>query len=67
MYVQGSRNIKKFEQGTETFAVNAASKELEELLRTKCIYAINIFTSTFFTNNKYKITESVLKRLQLIK
>ena len=67
MYVQGSRNSKEFEQGTGTFTVNAASKELEELVGTRCIYAINFFKSTSFTNTKCKISESALKKLQLIK
>lgn len=67
MYVQGSRNSKEFEQGTGTFTVNAASKELVDLLGTKCIYAINFFKSTSFTNTKCKISESALKKLQLIK
>ena len=67
MYVQGSRNSKEFEQGTGTFTVNAASKEMGELLGTKCIYAINFFKSTSFTNTKCKISESALKKLQLIK
>ncbi len=67
MYVQGSRNSKEFEQGTGTFTVNATSKELEELLGTKCIYAINFFKSTSFTNTKCKTSESALKKLQIIK
>ena len=67
MYVQGSRNSKEFEQGTGTFTVNATSKELEELLGIKCIYAINFFKSTSFTNTKCKISENALKKLQLIK
>ena len=67
MYIQESRNNKEFEQGTGTFTVNATSKELEELLGTKCIYAINFFKSTSFTNTKCKISESALKKLQLIK
>ena len=67
MYVQGSRNSKEFEQGTGTFTVNAASKEIEELLGAKCIYAINFFKSTSFTNTKCKISDSALKKLQLIK
>ena len=67
IYVQGSRNSKEFEQGTGTFTVNAASKEIEELLGAKCIYAINFFKSTSFTNTKCKISDSALKKLQLIK
>ena len=67
IYVQGSRNSKEFEQGTGTFTVNATSKEIEELFGTKCIYAINFFKSTSFTNTKCKISESALKKLQLIK
>ena len=67
IYVQGSRNSKEFEQGTVTFTVNATSKEVEELLGTKCIYAINFFKSTSFTNTKCKISESALKKLQLLK
>ena len=67
MYVQGSRNSKEFEQGTGTFIVNATSKEIKELIGTKCIYAINFFKSTSFTNTKCKISESALKKLQLIK
>ena len=67
LYVQGSRNSKEFEQGTGTFTVNAASKKLEDLLGTKCIYAINFFKSTSFTNTKCKISENALKKLQLIK
>ena len=67
MYVQGSRNSKEFEQGTGTFTVNAVSKEIEELLGAKCIYAINFFKSTSFTNTKCKISDSALKKLQLIK
>jgi hypothetical protein len=38
MYVQGSRNSKEFEQGTGTFTVNIASKEIKELVGTKYIY-----------------------------
>ena len=67
MYVQGSRNSKEFEQGTGTFTVNATTKEIEELLGTKCIYAINFFKSTSFTNTKCKVSDSALKKLQLIK
>ena len=67
MYVQGSRNSKEFEQGTGTFIVNATSKEIKELIGTKCIYAINFFKSTSFTNTKCKISESALEKLQLIK
>ena len=67
MYVQGSRNSKEFEQGTGTFTVNAASKEIEELVGTKCIYAINFFKSTSFTNTKCKVSDIAFERLQLIK
>ena len=67
MYVQGSRNSKEFEQGTGTFTVNATTKEIEELLGTKCIYAINFFKSTSFTNTKCKVSDGALKKLQLIK
>ena len=67
MYVQGSRNSKEFEQGTGTFIVNATSKEIKELIGTKCIYAINFFKSTSFTNTKCKISKSALEKLQLIK
>ena len=67
MYVQGSRNSKEFEQGTGTFIVNATSKEIKELIGTKCIYAINFFKSTSFINTKCKISESALEKLQLIK
>ncbi|GIS23938.1 MAG: hypothetical protein CM15mP124_4180 [Alphaproteobacteria bacterium] len=67
MYVQGSRNSKEFEQGTGTFTVNAASKEIKELVGTKCIYAINFFKSTSFTNTKCKVSDIALERLQLIK
>ena len=67
MYVQGSRNSKEFEQGTGTFTVNAASKEIKELVGTKCIYAINFFKSTSFTNTKCKVSDIAFERLQLIK
>ena len=67
MYIQGSRNSKEFEQGTGTFTVNATTKEIEELLGTKCIYAINFFKSTSFTNTKCKVSDSALKKLKLIK
>ena len=67
MYIQGSRNSKEFEQGTGTFTVNAASKEMEELVGTKCIYAINFFKSTSFTNTKCKVSDIAFERLQLIK
>ena len=67
MYIQGSRNSKEFEQGTGTFTVNAASKEIEELVGTKCIYAINFFKSTSFTNTKCKVSDVAFERLQLIK
>ena len=67
MYIQGSRNSKEFEQGTGTFIVNAASKEIEELVGTKCIYAINFFKSTSFTNTKCKVSDIAFERLQLIK
>ena len=67
MYIQGSRNSKEFEQGTGTFTVNAASKEIEELVGTKCIYAINFFKSTSFTNTKCKVSDIAFERLQLIK
>ena len=67
MYVQGSRNSKEFEQGTGTFTVNAASKEIKELVGTKCIYAINFFKSTSFTNTKCKVSDIGFERLQLIK
>ena len=46
MFIQGSRNSEEFEQGTGTFTINAASKELYQLVGTKCIYAINFFKST---------------------
>ena len=67
MYIQGSRNSKEFEQGTGTFTVNAASKEIKDLIGTKCIYAINFFKSTSFTNTKCKVSDIAFKRLQLIK
>ena len=67
MYVQGSRNSKEFEQGTGTFTVNAASKEIKDLIGTKCIYAINFFKSTSFTNTKCKVSDIAFERLQLIK
>ena len=67
MYIQGSRNSKEFAQGTGTFTVNAASKEIEELVGTKCIYAINFFKSTSFTNTKCKVSDIAFERLQLIK
>ena len=67
MWIQGSRNSKEFEQGTGTFTVNAASKEIEELVGTKCIYAINFFKSTSFTNTKCKVSDIAFERLQLIK
>ena len=67
MYIQGSRNSKEFEQGTGTFTVNAASKEIKELVGTKCIYAINFFKSTSFTNTKCKVSDIAFERLQLIK
>ena len=67
MYIQGSRNSKEFEQGTGTFTVNAASKEIEELVGTQCIYAINFFKSTSFTNTKCKVSDIAFERLQLIK
>ena len=67
MYVQGSRNSKEFEQGTGTFTVNAASIEIKELVGTKCIYAINFFKSTSFTNTKCKVSDIAFERLQLIK
>ena len=50
IYIQCSRNSKEFEQGTETYTVNAAANEIIELVGTKCIYAINFFKSTSFTN-----------------
>ena len=67
MYIQGSRNSKEFEQGTRTFTVNAASKEIKDLIGTKCIYAINFFKSTSFTNTKCKVSDIAFERLQLIK
>ena len=67
MYIQGSRNSKEFEQGTGTFTVNAASKEIKDLIGTKCIYAINFFKSTSFTNTKCKVSDIAFERLQLIK
>lgn len=67
MYIQGSRNSKEFEQGTGTFTVNAASKEMEELVGTKCIYAINFFKSTSFTNTKCRVSDIAFEKLQLIK
>ena len=67
MYVQGSRNSKEFEQGTGTFTVNAASKEIKELVGTKCIYAINFFKSTSFTNTKCRVSDIAFEKLQLIK
>ena len=67
MYIQGSRNSKEFEQGTGTFTVNAASKEIEELVGTKCIYAINFFKSTSFTNTKCRVSDIAFEKLQLIK
>ena len=66
MYIQGSRNSKEFEQGTGTFTVNAASKEIKDLIGTKCIYAINFFKSTSFTNTKCKVSDIAFERLQLI-
>ena len=38
MYIQGSRNSKGFEQEKGTFTINVASREIKELLGTKCIY-----------------------------
>lgn len=67
MYIQGSRNSKEFEQGTGTFTVNAASKKIKELIGTKCIYAINFFKSTSFTNTKCKVSDIAFESLQLIK
>ena len=67
MYIQGSRNSREFEQGTGTFTVNAASKEIIELVGTECIYAINFFRSTSFTNTKCKVSDIAFERLQLIK
>ena len=67
IYIQGSRNSKEFEQGTGTFTVNAASKEMEELVGTKCIYAINFFKSTSFTNTKCRVSDIAFEKLQLIK
>ena len=67
MYIQGSRNSREFEQGTGTFTVNAASKEIKDLIGTKCIYAINFFKSTSFTNTKCKVSDIAFERLQLIK
>ena len=67
MYIQGSRNSKEFEQGTGTFTVNAASKKIKELVGTKCIYAINFFKSTSFTNTKCQVSDIAFERLQLIK
>ena len=67
MYIQGSRNSKEFEQGTGTFTVNAASIKIRELVGTKCIYAINFFKSTSFTNTKCKVSDIAFERLQLIK
>ena len=67
MYIQGSRNSKEFEQGTGTFTVNATSKKIRELVGTKCIYAINFFKSTSFTNTKCKVSDIAFERLQLIK
>ena len=67
MYIQGSRNSKEFEQGTGTFTVNAASKEIKDLIGTKCIYAINFFKSTSFTNTKCKVSDIAFEKLQLIK
>ncbi len=67
MFIQGSRNSKEFAQGTGTFIVNSASKLLDELIGTKCIYAINFFKSTSFTNAKCKVSETAYKKLQLIK
>ena len=67
MYIQGSRNSREFEQGTGTFTVNAATKEIKDLIGTKCIYAINFFKSTSFTNTKCKVSDIAFERLQLIK
>ena len=63
MFIQGSRNSEEFEQGTGTFTINAASKELYQLVGTKCIYAINFFKSTSFTNTKCDVTESAIEKL----
>ena len=67
MYIQGSWTSEEFEQGTGTFTVNSASKELKRLVGTKCIYAINFFKSTSFTNTKCKVSDIALETLQLIK
>ena len=67
MYIQVSRNSKEFEQGTGIFTVNAAWIEIQELVGIKCIYAINFFKSTSFTNTKCKVSDSAFERLQLIK
>tara|TARA_B100001029_G_C14784713_1_gene298509 strand:+ start:119 stop:616 length:498 start_codon:yes stop_codon:yes gene_type:complete len=67
MYIQGSRTSKEFEQGTGTFTINSASKEIIELVGTKCLYAINFFKSTSFTNTKCKVSDIALEKLQLIK
>ena len=41
--------------------------EFEELVGTKCIYGINFFKSTSFTNTKCKVSDIGFERLQLIK
>ena len=44
-----------------------ASKEIKELVGTKCIYAINFFKSTSFTNTKCKVSDIGFEKLQFIK
>ena len=65
--MQGSSNSKEFKKGIVTFTVNAASKKIKELIVTKCIYAINFFKSTSFTNTKCKVSDIAFESLQLIK
>ena len=67
VYAQGSRTSEEFEQGTGILVINSSHNSLNKLIGTKCIYGINFFKSTSFTNTKCDITDASVKQLMKVK
>ena len=67
IYAQGSRTSEEFEQGTGILVISSTHNSLNELIGTKCIYGINFFKSTSFTNTKCDITDASVKQLMKVK
>ena len=67
IYAQGSRTSEEFERGTGILVISSTHNSLNELIGTKCIYGINFFKSTSFTNTKCDITDASVKQLIKVK